>query len=347
MLGYGILASAIAYSGALGISPNPRTPTASSRPATAALDADPEEGDVYRSKPQEGYVPTYFDGKGGIAGVPLTGEQRQAVMKEAIRRGLSKEDARALAYGEGDEFTKPAQPVRPDAEKQRDGDTQVLASGPLYREVAPTEERESAGSGGRAQGKTPSERGSQGKEPKEPSGDVGKSEEKPKGELSKLGDVVHEVVPDPVGDLVDTLTPFRSYMVAISQLGTEPTFDVSEPDAEGIVTVTVESQVTDSMTVTVEVTAPLESTSEAPPCAVSVTVTDPRTGEVTVATDAETVDAAGDVPRVAIGEVVEAVITASSEDGSSMEGGSPDGEVPAVDGVQESGADDQGPEFSS
>jgi hypothetical protein len=147
---------------------------------------DQEAGDVYRSKPEEGYVPTYFDGRGGIAGVPLTDEQRQAVMKEAIRRGLSKEDARALAYGEDDEFTKPAQPVRPDVEKHGDGDTQVLASGPLYREVAPTEERESAGSGSRAQGKTASQRGSQGEEPKEPSGDPGKSEEKPKGKLGKL-----------------------------------------------------------------------------------------------------------------------------------------------------------------
>ncbi|MCX5237188.1 hypothetical protein OG824_18480 [Streptomyces prunicolor] len=313
MLGYGMLASAIAYGGALGISQNPHTPTARSRPAATVPDVDQEEGDVYRSKPEEGYVPTYFDGRGGIAGVPLTDEQRQAVMKEAIRRGLSKEDARALAYGEDDEFTKPAQPVRPDAGKQGDGDTQVLASGPLYREVAPTEESESAGSGSRAQGKTPSERGSQGKQPKEPSGDPGKSEEKPKG---KLGDVVHEVVPDPVEDLVDTLTPFRSYMVAISQPGTEPTFDVSEPDAEGIVTVTAESQVTDSMTVTVEVTAPVGATPDAPPCVVSVTVTDPQTDEVTVPTDTETVDSAGEVPRVAIGEVVEAVVSAPEGDSS-------------------------------
>ncbi|WP_327431383.1 hypothetical protein [Streptomyces sp. NBC_01236] len=334
MLGYGMLASAIAYGGALGISQNPHTPTARSRPAATVPDVDQEEGDVYRSKPEEGYVPTYFDGRGGIAGVPLTDEQRQAVMKEAIRRGLSKEDARALAYGEDDEFTKPAQPVRPDAGKRGDGDTQVLASGPLYREVAPTEEGESAGSGSRAQGKTPSERGSQGKQPKEsekPSGDPGKSEEKPKGKLGKLGDVVHEVVPDPVEDLVDTLTPFRTYMVAISQPGTEPTFDVSEPDAEGIVTVTAESQVTDSMTVTVEVTAPLESTPEALPCAVSVTVTDPQTGEVTVASDTETVDAAGEVPRVAIGEVVEAVIEASEagEEPAPSIGGDADG-VPAL-----------------
>jgi hypothetical protein len=110
---------------------------------------------------------------------------------------------------------------------------------------------------------------------------------------------------------VDTLTPFRSYMVAISQPGTEPTFDVTEPDSEGMVTVTAEAQVTESMTVTVEVTAPVQPAPDAPPCTVAVTVTDPQTDEVMVPTDTETVDATGDVPRVAIGEVVEAVISAT------------------------------------
>ncbi|MER7787388.1 hypothetical protein [Streptomyces sp. NPDC097640] len=316
ILGYGLLASVIAYTGTLSLSQTSHAPTAKSRPATAAPDVDPERGDVYRSEPETGYVPTYFDGRGGIAGVPLTEEQRQAIMKEAIRRGLSKEDAHALAYGENDEFTKPAQPVKPDAVEKGGGGTEILASGPLYREVAPSEERKPADSDRQAGRNAPSVREHHGKKSEDPAQDTGKEGEEPKGTLGKLGDTVREAVPDPVEDLVDTLMPFRSYMVVISQPGTVPTFDVSEPDVEGVVTVTAESQVTDTMTVTVEVTAPVEATPDAPPCVVSVTVTDPQTDEVMVPTDTETVDSAGEVPRVAIGEVVEAVVSAAEGDSS-------------------------------
>ncbi len=76
-------------------------------------------------------------------------------------------------------------------------------------------------------------------------------------------------------------------MVAISQHGTVPTFDVS-------------------MAVTFEVTAPFEATPEAPPRSNSVMVTAPQTDEVRVPTGAEAVDCAGKVPRAAIGEVVAA-----------------------------------------
>jgi hypothetical protein len=84
-------------------------------------------------------------------------------------------------------------------------------------------------------------RGHQGKKSEEPAHDTGKEGEEPKGKLDTLGDTVREAVPDPVEDLVDTLMPFGSYMVAISQPGTIPTFNVSKPDIEGVVTVTAES----------------------------------------------------------------------------------------------------------
>ncbi|MER7997655.1 hypothetical protein [Streptomyces sp. NPDC095613] len=218
-----------------------------------------------------------------------------------------------MSYGEDDEFKKP---VQPDAVGKGGGDAEILASGPLYREVAPYEKRESAGSGHRAQRETPSERGRQSEGPKESARGTGKAKEEPKDKLGKLGDTVREVVPDPIEDLVDMLTPFRSYMVAISRPGTVPTFEVSEPDGEGMVTVTAESQVTDTMAVTVEVTAPVEATPEAPPCVVSVTATDPQTDEVMVPTDTETVVSTGEVPRVAIGEVVEAIVSAAEGDSS-------------------------------
>jgi hypothetical protein len=73
---------------------------------------------------------------------------------------------------------------------------------------------------------------------------------------------------------------------------------------------------TASMTVTVEVTASVKQTPDAPPPTVSVTVTNPQTDELTVATDAETAVAAEEVPRVAIGEVAEAAIPARQWDGA-------------------------------
>jgi hypothetical protein len=70
------------------------------------------------------------------------------------------------------------------------------------------------------------------------------------------------------------------------------------------------------MTVMVEVTAPAEATPGAPPCVASVNVTDPQADEVMVPTATETVGSAGEVPRGAIAEVVEAVVSAAEGDSS-------------------------------
>ncbi|MFF4634746.1 hypothetical protein ACFY1G_03185 [Streptomyces olivaceus] len=58
------------------------------------------------------------------------------------------------------------------------------------------------------------------------------------------------------------------------------------------------------------------------PARAAVPVTGPQADEVMVPMDTETVDATGDVPRVAIREVGEAVISATQEDGTSSAPGS-------------------------
>jgi hypothetical protein len=102
-------------------------------PARATPPHGVQEDDAYAEAPKSGYVPTYFDGGGGIAGVPLTEEQRKALIAEARRRGMPIEEAYALAYGDG---------VRIDVHK--DGTVHVDTSGvkvpthPVYiRTVAP------------------------------------------------------------------------------------------------------------------------------------------------------------------------------------------------------------------
>ncbi|MCC2278849.1 hypothetical protein LKL35_25975 [Streptomyces sp. ET3-23] len=321
------MASAAVYAGGMGLVGNGHHQQAQGkedRPAKAAPDAQPvvdaEAYDVYRHHPAKGYVPTYFDGHGGIAGVPLTEEQRQAVVKEALRRGVSPEDAHTLAYGVAED-SKPV--VKPNVTPPAYGGTTVLAAGPVYREVAPTE-LNATGSDTAAPDKTPDREIPVPSETARPStgrrDDEAKGEDKPKemGTKEMLKRSFESVLPDPVEkpveDLLGRLNPFRSYMFMISQPGTEPTFTAAEPE-DGMVTVTAETQVTDSMAVKVEVTAPVEETADAPPSTVSVTVTDPLTDKVTVASETATVEGGhDDIPRVAIGEVVEAVVTAANDD---------------------------------
>ncbi|MFI9205331.1 hypothetical protein [Streptomyces sp. NPDC053048] len=323
---WGLLASVAVYTGGMGLTQHHPQSAGGKGPAKAAPDLepdaqplkDPKVGDVYRRDPKKGYVPTYFDGRGGIAGVPLTDEQRRAVVKEALRRGVSPEDAHALAYGEAEE-SGPI--VKPNIKPPSFGGSTLLASGPVYREVAPAEKSEAEGgapaSGSAAPGDdlpaAPQSKGGEGKGKEK----AAKEKKQPTMKES-LKRSVEAVIPDPieepVEDFLGRMSPFRSYMFAISAPGTEPTFTVAEPEG-GMVTVTAESQVTDNMTVTVDVTAPVEETPEAPPSTVSVTVTDPQTDTVTVATETETVEGGhDDIPRVAIGEVVEAVVTAATDD---------------------------------
>ncbi|GGN41693.1 hypothetical protein GCM10012285_21160 [Streptomyces kronopolitis] len=319
MLGYGMLASAVVFTGTFAMQ-RPTAHESGRGPARTTPDAAPREvepvhNDVVTETPGEGRVPTFFDGQGGIAGVELTEEQRKAVTKEALRRGMTKEQAHDLAYGEAEptEATKPKSKPRSlsvTPPKESDGkEAHVLASGPMYREVAPTEDQEiKKGAKSRGSAAARESKGNQAKGKHAAPSRNGEGKH-------KLTDKLDAVIPDPVEELVGDLLPFRLWMAHVAEPGTEPTWGVEHDPEEDTVTVTAESQMADSMTVTVEVTAPVEQTPDAPLSTVSVTVTNPQTDEVTVATDTETAVAAEEVPRVAIGEVVEAVISARQGDG--------------------------------
>ncbi|MEV7282637.1 hypothetical protein [Streptomyces sp. NPDC093111] len=314
---WGLIATTAVFTTTFGLVERSRDEVAEDRAAgTAATvpDIEPEDDGVYRHDPASGYVPTYFDGHGGIAGVPLTEEQRDAVVREALRRGVSQEDAHALAYGEG---TAPQHPEGPKGKSPNPGMT-VLAAEPIYREVAPLEKRVEGGDGPAAPGlpdpKLRHESGGRQQSSRREEKDKGRT--KP-GIKEQMRNMVEKVVPDPIekplGEVLSPLNPFRSYMKAISQPGTEPLFTVSPPEG-GVVTITAETQVTETMAVTVEVKTPVVEAPHSPPPSVSVTVTNPETDVVTAVSEERLVPGgSADIPRVAIGEVVEAVVAAASE----------------------------------
>ncbi|MFB8020019.1 hypothetical protein ACFC36_15835 [Streptomyces rubiginosohelvolus] len=314
---WGLIATTAVFTTTFGLVERSREEAAEGRASGMAAtvpDAEPEDDGVYRDGPASGYVPTYFDGHGGIAGVPLTEEQRDAVVREALRRGVSHEDARALAYGEG---TAPLYPDAPKEKSPSPGMT-VLAAAPIYREVAPLEKRAGGGDGPAAPGvpdpKLRHESG--GRQQSGRREEKGKGRTKP-GVKEQMRNMVESVVPDriekPLGEVLGPLNPFRSYMKAISLPGTEPLFTVSPPEG-GVVTVTAETRVTETMAVTVQVKAPVVETPQSPPPSVSVTVTNPETDAVTAVSEERPVPGgSADIPRVAIGEVVEAVVAAASE----------------------------------
>jgi hypothetical protein len=91
-----------------------------------------KEGDAFQDTPKPGYYPTYLDGGGGIAGVPLTAEQRRALIREAWRRGLSIEDAYALAYGDNAKIH-----VHPDGTVHVFTDGVVVPNRPVYAKAPP------------------------------------------------------------------------------------------------------------------------------------------------------------------------------------------------------------------
>ncbi|MFI6275899.1 hypothetical protein [Streptomyces sp. NPDC050988] len=264
----------------------------------------------------------FFDGRGGIAGVEFTAAQRNAIIREALSRGLTLKEARELAYGE--------------EEGKDNALTYVVADGEMYRQVAPAEEAsygEASSEGGKADapaagsGKASSDKGSKkkgngpaAKEDKEDGKATGKAEETDKGLVDVLGDTVKDVVPDPIEDVVeslpDELSPFRTFMADISQPGTEPEYtvvplDVNDDEVVEALQVTATAQVSASMTVTAEVVAPVEESPEAPLCTVVVTLTDSATDEVISAPEPVVVDNPQDVSQAAIGAIVDTVVDAA------------------------------------
>jgi hypothetical protein len=327
-----MVAAAVAYGGGLAVmQEGHETATREgAKPGHSAPDIHPEERgtepvEMSREKAREGgYVPSFFDGRGGVAGVEFTAEQRRAIIREALSRGMDLGEARDLAYG--------------DDRGVDDDQTYVLADGDLYRHMAPAEtaayrtavDQEKGTSAGAGQSKTAPPVGA-GPKPKKGQGtpegngkDKAPKAEKPGGEdkkmgvLDTLGNKVKEAVPDPIEDAVEGLSPFRAFMADISQPGVDPSFEVEHLDMNGdktadAVYVTATTQVSDFVTVKAEVITPIDGATEHP-CVIAVTLTDPVTSEVLVPAEPVVVDEPGDVSQAAIGEVVDAVVGANEGD---------------------------------
>ncbi|WP_123995402.1 hypothetical protein [Streptomyces sp. Ag109_G2-6] len=307
---------------------------------------------------RDGYIPTFFDGRGGISGVEFTPEQREAIVREALSRGMSKEEAHELAYG-----------FRPGDEDDGDG-AYVLADGEVYRHLTPAEDADftAASDGveapsaesyiavasldkkvvaqdGRAKSAAPAAEGSKsalGRKAPSQTGSAGTTAKKrttPKKPKSGIKDTikgaVKQVVPDPIEDAVkslpDGLMPFRMFMADISAPGTQPQFtvyalDMDRDDDVEALQITAKAQVSESVAVTAEVVAPVEKSPEAPPCLVEVTLTDPTTDEVIADPAPVVVHNPEDVSQAAIGEIVDTVV-----DATQVEAKAESNEIPAQD----------------
>jgi hypothetical protein len=339
--------SMVIYGGTLAVANGEDEVSAKKRqqPSHSAADVaaeDPQDtaqsaADSEDSGTPDDYIPTFFDGHGGIAGVELTQEQRDALVKEAIRRGMTGEEARELAYG--------ADNVGED--EYSDDEVYYLASGKLYRQLSPYEaasfdssSQSESGTDRAAGGAKDNQAASESKKTTTKSDNAKSNKKSDEGESSKtkstppeedksfkdaVEDSVREVVPDPIEDAVeslpDGLSPFRMFMTDISLPGTEPeytvvTLDVDHDDVVEALRVTATAQVSESMTVTAEVVAPVEESPEAPPCTVAVTLTDPATDEVISAPEPVVVDDPQDVSQAAIGAIVDTVVDAAQSETS-------------------------------
>ncbi|MET9642471.1 hypothetical protein [Streptomyces syringium] len=348
-LGYGLLATAVVFTGTMAVAREDHGQAARRPPLAAAPDHGPAEADVpgkdvemdegavpSKGQPQpapvfsederDGYVPTYFDGHGGIAGVPLTEEQRRAVVAEAMRRGMSEEAAHDLAYGE---------------DSEAGGEDTVLADGngrqPVYRKIAPTEvdhasvEAPARSAGGAKPGNQARREGAgtQGRRDERQVGGEKEQDRTPKKderrEKPSVADVfeqqLKDQIPDPIEDVLGPLNPFRAFLTDLSMYGVDVELEVSEPDpVTDTVTVTGSTTVSDDVAVTVEAKVPVEEPrpGERKPCTITTTVTHPETGVVKSESTAIVHDP-DDVPRVAVNEVVDAVLEASDGTGAEEE----------------------------
>ncbi|KOG26848.1 hypothetical protein [Streptomyces viridochromogenes] len=350
-----MLATALVYGGSLAVVQSGGDTGAAQRAEAGRSAPDAGAGESEASQAEtapDDYVPTFFDGRGGIAGVEFTAAQREAIIREALSRGLTLKEARELAYGE--------------EQGKDDARTYVVAGGDVYRQVAPAEEvsyDEASSESGKADAqeagsrKAPSDNGKASKEKgnkpaaKEDKGDgkaTGKADdEADKGLVDVLGDTVKDVVPDPIEDVVeslpDELTPFRTFMADISQPGMSTTFDVQQLDTNGdeaadAVYVAATAQVSDSMVVMAEVVTPIEESPDAHPRIVAVTVTDPATNEVLAAPEPIVVDDPQSVSQAAIGEVVNTVVEVAQPQAESLPGDESE-EVATVTEAQEDAQD--------
>ncbi|MEU0739296.1 hypothetical protein [Streptomyces sp. NPDC006134] len=313
-----MLATAVAYSGTYAATHQAAAPK---EPALVAPDpqigsAEHEGGQqaegartaIYTNEPQDGYVVSFFDGHGGVAGVPMTEEQRHALIKEATRRGMSEEQAYALAYG----------PNQASATVEREGEIEEGADEETGQEA--TLKETAAAPGARLAKKTDGDEAPVSHEtyrilaPLENEIDSAHEEGADEGDDDALHHAL-ELLPEGVRDVIQNVLPFQSFMRELAGPGFEPVVDIDHDPEAGTVSLTAASRLSPHVEVTAQVVAPVsdadsESASASEPI-VTVTVTNPVTNEVLAESEPAACEGVTDVPRVAIGEVVETVIAAS------------------------------------
>lgn len=299
-----------------------------------------QEDDAYAEAPQAGYQPTYLDGGGGIAGVPLTAEQRKALIAEARRRGLPLSEAYALAYGDGvvvhpqkdgtvdvdtSHVKVPDRPVyirtaypstTSKAEQVRltEGKAEEAASAAGMSEAKPTtrKEREQPSKGqekpgkGKGRGKGHGKgKGAAGDGYYDSSGD-NYYEEEEKEENSGI----KSVLPPALDSLVDSAGEVSKFL---SQASPGEVSVVGPVEQRGHVMMMMSAPLAEDLTVKTVISAPLNAEADVKPVVATVAI-DTSTGEV-VAKEKEKCEHVGEVPTVAIEQVVDVVLEARKEMG--------------------------------
>ncbi|WP_327175510.1 hypothetical protein OG599_09425 [Streptomyces sp. NBC_01335] len=326
LLGYGGLALSIATATALGSASATRD---SGSPVTVF------SGDAFTSDPGQAVQETLLDGAGGIAGVPLTEEQRNAVIREGERRGLSKGDAYALAYGDDAKIR-----LQRDGTVTVDTSKVVLANGPVYAKVKTAVSNVTPEAGANApETQTVKDSGASAAPQEDPATAEPSAGEAATDEASPMSEIVPRVGPldrsvpagqadapaaepyypdsgknpyvDGLGDsLLNLLSPFTEFMDSISRDGSAT---VEQTYAGGQLVVTATSQVASGLEVAVSVAAS-GSAAEISEVQVSATVSNTLADEVLVQSVPTVVDSAEQISHAAIGEAVDAVVTAVGPD---------------------------------
>ncbi|MGA5019213.1 hypothetical protein ACPCAA_17575 [Streptomyces griseoincarnatus] len=316
MAGYGLLVATV-FTGLA-------TSTLQESPEKAEKTLPPtaQEKDVFTAREAPGYAPTYLDGGGGIAGVPLTEEQRQALIREAKRRGLTTEHAYALAYGDN-------AVVHVDKKGKVHVDTSkvVVPNGPVYAQVAPTDVE--AASTAVATIQAAAQRAPEAKvtqEPEAPSAEAPEDVQDPLPSAPDAGrmgvssvesyyptsgesvyedeSTLKEILPAPLEKVVDGVTSYSTWLEGPST-GTPETVGIVKANR---LTMMVAAPLAGDLTLTTTVEAPIEGEGKVEPLVTAV-ITDNETGEV-VAEESKTCPSVHAVSAVAIGETVDAVIEA-------------------------------------
>ncbi|WP_371671191.1 hypothetical protein OG985_28370 [Streptomyces sp. NBC_00289] len=311
---------------------------------------------AFETEQAPGYRPTYFDGAGGVAGVPFTGEQREALIHEAQRRGLSVVDAYALAYGDQAKIT-----VRPDGTVDVDTSGVTVPNGPVYALLAPgmTMPTPKAGPDDSlylAAGPAPKvprvgipQTGGEGKHHKPGRGS--KADKPVKGRLTlpgiaapkSLGEGGHyydnsgknpyqkppglkDALPPVVGDVIDLLPGFRQWLGQVS--GDTANVDTSITRDRDTVTIAVAATINSDITITTTIQAPADPNRQSDGIVVQTTVSDAGTGEVLGRSDSQEVHDTDSATGVAIGQVVEAVIGAVQQSNNPTNDDTPRPDLP-------------------